>query len=138
MDILNYSNNVIHILLEFFFDTIIEFFFWLDYHIISFGVIIVSKNTKLFAKKLHRLDLSAGIFVFCWEFHVLRMFFTTAGKLFCPRILSFRSGSRWVRAHFLGKPKGLPEKRRTRISRDLPQVKPQKETQGKYFDLGSH
>ena len=138
MDILNYSNNVIHILLEFFFDTIIEFFFWLDYHIISFGVIITSKNTKLFAKKLHRLDLSAGIFVFCWEFHVLRMFFTTAGKLFCPRILSFRSGSRWVRAHFLGKPKGLPEKRRTRISRDLPQAKPQKETQGKYFDLGSH
>jgi len=138
MDILNYSNNVIHILLEFFFDTIIEFFFWLDYHIISFGVIIASKNTKLFAKKLHRLDLSAGIFVFCWEFHVLRMFFTTAGKLFCPRILSFRSGSRWVRAHFLGKPKGLPEKRRTRISRDLPQAKPQKETQGKYFDLGSH
>ena len=50
MDILNYSNNVIHILLEFFFDTIIEFFFWLDYHIISFGVIIASKNTKLFAK----------------------------------------------------------------------------------------
>ena len=138
MDILNYSNNVIHILLEFFFDTIIEFFFWLDYHIISFGVIIASKNTKLFAKKLHRLDLSAGNFVFCWEFHVLRMFFTTAGKLFCPRILSFRSGSRWVRAHFLGKPKGLPEKRRTRISRDLPQAKPQKETQGKYFDLGSH
>ena len=138
MDILNYSNNVIHILLEFFFDTIIEFFFWLDYHIISFGVIIASKNTKLFAKKLHRLDLSAGIFVFCWEFHVLRMFFTTAGKLFCPRILSFRSDSRWVRAHFLGKPKGLPEKRRTRISRDLPQAKPQKETQGKYFDLGSH
>ena len=138
MDILNYSNNVIHILLEFFFDTIIEFFFWLDYHIISFGVIIASKNTKLFAKKLHRLDLFAGIFVFCWEFHVLRMFFTTAGKLFCPRILSFRSGSRWVRAHFFGKPKGLPEKRRTRISRDLPQAKPQKETQGKYFDLGSH
>ena len=138
MDILNYSNNVIHILLEFFFDTIIEFFFWLDYHIISFGVIIASKNTKLFAKKLHRLDLSAGIFVFCWEFHVLGMFFTTAGKLFCPRILSFRSGSGWVRAHFLGKPKGLPEKRRTRISRDLPQAKPQKETQGKYFDLGSH
>ena len=31
MDILNYSNNVIHILLEFFFDTIIEFFFWGDY-----------------------------------------------------------------------------------------------------------
>ena len=90
----------------------------------SFGVIIASKNTKLFAKKLHRLDLSAGIFVFCWEFHVLRMFFTTAGKLFCPRILSFRSGSRWVRAHFLGKPKGLPEKRRTRISWDLPKAKP--------------
>ena len=25
-------------------------------------------------------------------------------ELFCPRILSFRSGSRWVGAHFLGKP----------------------------------
>ena len=58
-------------------------------------------------------------------------------ELFCLRILSFRSGSCWVRAHFLGKPqKGLPEKRRTRISMGFATSKAHKrETQGKYFDL---
>jgi hypothetical protein len=42
-----------------------------------------------------------------------------------------------VRAHFLGKPqKGLPEKRRTRISMGFATSKAHKrETQGKYFDL---
>jgi hypothetical protein len=34
-------------------------------------------------------------------------FFYDRRELFCPRILSFRSGSRWVRAHFLGKPQRL-------------------------------
>ena len=62
-------------------------------------------------------------------------FFYDRRELFCPRILSFRSGSRWVRLIFLGNPQGLPEKRRTRISRDLPQAKPKMETQGKHFDL---
>ena len=33
-----------------------------------------------------------------------KRFFYDRRELFCPRILSFRSGSRWVRAHFLGKP----------------------------------
>jgi hypothetical protein len=57
-------------------------------------------------------------------------------ELFCPRILSFCSGSRWCEAHFIGKPKkGLPEKRKTRISWDLLQAKPKMETQGKHFDL---
>ena len=59
MDILNYSYNVIHILLEFFFDTIIEFFFWLDYHNISFWMIIAGKKYKIICKKLLRMDLSA-------------------------------------------------------------------------------
>jgi len=58
-------------------------------------------------------------------------------ELFCLRILSFRSGSCWVRAPFLGKPqKGLPEKRRTRISMGFATSKTHKrETQGKYFYL---
>ena len=58
-------------------------------------------------------------------------------ELFCLRILSFRSVSRWVRAHFLGKPqKGLPEKMRTRISMGFATSKTHKrETQGKYFYL---
>ena len=60
MDILNYSNNVIHILLEFFFDTIIEFFFWLDYHIISFGVIIASKKHKIICKKTSPIGFICG------------------------------------------------------------------------------
>ena len=50
-----------------------------------------------------------------------KRFFYDRRELFCPRILSFRSGSRWVRLIFLGSlKKGLPEKRRTRISWDLP------------------
>ena len=57
-------------------------------------------------------------------------------ELFCPRILSFRSGSRWVRLIFLGSPQGLPEKRRTRISMGFATGKAHKrETQGKYFYL---
>ena len=36
-----------------------------------------------------------------------KRFFYDRRELFCPRILSFRSGSRWVRAHFLGKPPRL-------------------------------
>ena len=57
-------------------------------------------------------------------------------ELFCPRILSFRSVSCWVRLIFWGSlKKGLPKERRTRISWDLPQAKPKMETQGKYFDL---
>ena len=66
-----------------------------------------------------------------------KRFFYDRRELFCPRILSFRSGSRWVRTHFLGKPqKGLPEKRRTRISMGFATSKAHKrETQGKYFDL---
>ena len=36
-----------------------------------------------------------------------KRFFYDRRELFCPRILSFRSGSRWVRAHFLGKPQRL-------------------------------
>ena len=58
-------------------------------------------------------------------------------ELFCPRILSFRSASCWVRTHFSWEaPKGLPEKRRTRISMGFATGKAHKrETQGKYFDL---
>ena len=57
-------------------------------------------------------------------------------ELFCLRILSFRSGSRWVRLIFLGSPQGLPEKRRTRISMGFATSKTHKrETQGKYFYL---
>ena len=64
------------------------------------------------------------------------MIFYDRRELFCPRILSFCSGSRWCEAHFIGKPKkGLPEKRKTRISWDLLQAKPKMETQGKHFDL---
>ena len=49
-----------------------------------------------------------------------KRFFYDRRELFCLRILSFRSGSCWVRLIFLGSPKGLSEKRRTRISWDLP------------------
>ena len=57
-------------------------------------------------------------------------------ELFCPRILSFRSGSRWVRLIFLGSPQGLPGKRRTRISMGFATSEAHKrETQGKYFYL---
>ena len=111
MDILNYSNNVIHILLEFFFDTIIEFFFWLDYHIISFGVIIASKNTKLFAKNFSEWICLRTNFVICVEIPRSPHVFYDRRELFCPRILSFRSGSRWVRAHFLGKPSRLTKEK---------------------------
>ena len=60
MDILYYSNNVIHILLEFFFDTIIKFFFWLDYHNISLWMIIASKSTKYGDKKLPAVVKNPG------------------------------------------------------------------------------
>ena len=95
MDILNYSNNVIHILLEFFFDTIIEFFFWLDYHNISFWMIIAGKKYKIICKKLHRMDLSAdNLCNLCGNPTFSACFFYDRRELFCPRILSFRSGSR--------------------------------------------
>ena len=57
-------------------------------------------------------------------------------ELFCPRILSFRSGSRWV-THFLGK----PQERLTREKENSHQQgfatgkAHKRETQGKYFDL---
>ncbi len=58
------------------------------------------------------------------------------GSLQQPRILSFRSGSRWVRLIFLGSPQGLPGKRRTRISMGFATGKAHKrETQRKYFYL---
>ena len=58
-------------------------------------------------------------------------------ELFCPRILSFRSGSCWVRTHFLGKPpKAYQRKRRTRISMGFATSEAHKrQTQGKDFDL---
>ena len=51
-------------------------------------------------------------------------FFTTAGSYFVPVFcLSVVAPAGWGLI-FLGNPQGLPEKRRTRISRDLPQAKP--------------
>jgi len=53
-------------------------------------------------------------------------FFYDRRELFCPRILSFRSGSCWVRAHFLGKPPKKAYKRKGELAStwDLPQAKP--------------
>ena len=57
-------------------------------------------------------------------------------ELFCPRILSFRSGSRWVRAHFLGKPQRLTREKENSHQQGFATSKAHKrETQGKYFDL---
>ena len=58
-------------------------------------------------------------------------------ELFCPRILSFRSDFRWVRAHFLGKPqKGLPKEKENSHQQGFATSKAHKrETQGKHFDL---
>ena len=40
-----------------------------------------------------------------------KRFFYDRRELFCPRILSFRSGSCWVRAHFLGKPQKVYQRK---------------------------
>ena len=98
---------------------------------------LIKRDLDPFEYLFRRIDKSVLPFTEWINLFPFRcMIFYDRRELFCPRILSFCSGSRWCEAHFIGKPKkGLPEKRRTRISWDLPQAKPKMETQGKHFDL---
>ena len=57
-------------------------------------------------------------------------------ELFCPRILSFRSGSRWVGLIFLGSPQRLTREKENSHQQGFATGKAHKrETQGKDFDL---
>ena len=58
-------------------------------------------------------------------------------ELFCPRISSFRSGSRWVRLIFLGSPqkKAYQKKENSHQLGFAISKAHKRETQGKYFDL---
>ena len=65
-----------------------------------------------------------------------KRFFYDRRELFCPRILSFRSGSCWVGAHFLGKPSRFTREKENSHQQGFATSKAHKrETQGKHFDL---
>ena len=71
-----------------------------------------------------------------WDRGKVPAIFYDRRELFCPRILSFRSGSRWVRAHFLGKPSRFTREKENSHQQGFATSKAHKrETQGKHFDL---